>query len=182
MSIFIHERAFVEEGAQIGEGTKIWINAQVRGSAKIGNNCIISKDTYIDEKVTIGNGVKIQNGVSVYHGVTIEDDVFVGPNVAFTNDYVPRAFNKDWKITDTLIKKGASLGANSTIVCGKTIGEYALVGAGSVVTKDVPPFTLVAGNPARIKYKICKCGNKLNPCSECSECGINYEDIKNAKN
>lgn len=182
MSIFIHERAFVEEGAQIGDGTKIWINAQVRSSAKIGQNCIISKDTYIDEKVTIGNGVKIQNGVSVYHGVTIEDDVFVGPNVAFTNDYVPRAFNKDWKITDTLIKKGASLGANSTIVCGNTVGEYALVGAGSVVTKDVPPFTLVAGNPAKIKYRICKCGNKLNPNSECSECGVKYEDIKNATN
>lgn len=182
MSVFIHKNAFVEEDVQIGDGTKIWINAQVRTGARIGDNCIISKDTFIDEHVVIGNRVKIQNGVSVYHGVEIEDDVFVGPNVAFTNDYVPRAFNKNWKITSTKIKKGASLGANSTIICGHTIGEYALVAAGSVVTKDVPAYTLVAGNPAKIKYRICKCGNKLVPQSECSECGTKYEDITNENN
>lgn len=176
MSIFIHESAHVSPDAKIGENTKIWINSQIRENTEIGNDCIISKDTYIDEHVKIGDRVKIQNGVSVYHGVTIEDDVFVGPNVAFTNDYVPRAFNKDWKISNTIIRKGASLGANSTIICGHTIGEYSLVGAGSVVTKDVPPYTLVVGNPARIKYKICKCGNRLDKMTKCDICNTTYEE------
>lgn len=178
MSCFIHESAHVSEGAEIGENTKVWINSQIRENSKIGSNCIISKDTYIDEHVTIGDNVKIQNGVSVYHGVTIEDDVFVGPNVVFTNDYVPRAFNKNWKIINTVVKKGSSLGANSTIICGTTIGEYALVGAGSVVTKDVTPYTLVVGNPAKPLYRICKCGSRLDKQCKCEMCGTSYEDIK----
>ena len=129
---FVHATAEVSETASIGDGTKIWNQAQVRNDAVIGDNCIISKNVYIDEHVSIGNGVKIQNNVNVYHGVTIEDDVFLGPSMTFTNDMYPRAFNSDWKITETLVRKGASIGANATIRCGITIGEYAMVGAGSV--------------------------------------------------
>ncbi len=161
-SIYIDPTANVNDDAEIGEGTKIWINCQVRENTSIGANCIISKDVYIDAGVRIGSNCKIQNSVSVYQGVTIEDDVFVGPNASFTNDKVPRAFNSDWKITDTLVKRGASIGANATIICGIVIGEYAMVAAGSVVTKDVPPFTLVVGNPARPVAKVDKAGNKIN--------------------
>jgi len=157
---YCHEKSHVENGAKIGQGTKIWINAQVRSGAQIGKNCIISKDTYIDSQVTIGDGCKIQNGVSVYNGVKVENDVFVGPNVTFTNDKVPRAFNTSWSITDTLIKTGASIGANATIVCGVVIGEYAMVAAGSVVTKDVEPYSLVMGNPAKHYSYVDKDGNK----------------------
>ncbi len=156
---YIDESAHVSPNATIGEGTKVWINAQIRENATIGENCIISKDTYIDAGVTIGNRCKIQNGVSIYSGVTIEDDVFVGPNATFTNDKVPRAFNSEWKITPTLIKKGASIGANATIVCGVTLGEYCMVAAGSVVTKDVKPYSLVMGNPAKHYAYIDKMGN-----------------------
>jgi acetyltransferase-like isoleucine patch superfamily enzyme len=159
--VFIHPSAHVDSNAKIGEGTKIWINAQIRENSSIGKNCIISKDTYIDTKVTIGNRCKIQNGVSIYQGVSLEDDIFVGPNATFTNDKVPRAFDENWQITPTVIKKGASIGANATIVCGVTIGEYAMVAAGSVVTKDVEPFTLVMGNPAKFYSYIDKMGNKI---------------------
>ena len=167
--VYIHPTAHVAEGVTIGKGTKIWVNAQIRENATIGESCIISKDTYIDTCVTIGCCVKIQNGVSVYHGVVIADDVFIGPNACFTNDYLPRAFNSNWKITETKIERGASIGANATIVCGHTLGEYCMVGAGSVVTKDVPPYTLVVGNPARPIGKVCKCGNRLKggACSSC---------------
>lgn len=151
----------VSEKSIIGEGTKIWQNVQVREDAKIGKNCNISKDCYIDTNVIIGDNCKVQNGVSIYWGVTIEDDVFVGPNTCFSNDKIPRAFNLDWKITPTIIKKGASLGANSTIVCGITIGEYAMVAAGSVVTKDVEPYSLVMGNPAKHYSYLDKMGNKI---------------------
>lgn len=158
---YIDPTANVSPDAKIGKGTKVWINTQIRENTLIGANSILSKDVYIDSGVSIGNGCKIQNSVSVYQGVTIENDVFVGPNVSFTNDKVPRAFNSDWKITKTLVKNGASLGANATIVCGITLGEYCMVAAGSVVTKDVPPFTLVVGNPARVVAKIDKAGNKI---------------------
>jgi UDP-2-acetamido-3-amino-2,3-dideoxy-glucuronate N-acetyltransferase len=159
MTTFIHSTANISPDAHIGEGTKIWVNVQVREQADIGTNCILSKDVYIDQAVRMGNNCKIQNSVSVYQGVTIEDDVFIGPNVAFTNDKVPRAFNVDWKITPTIVKRGASIGANATIVCGIVIGEYAMVAAGSVVTKDVPPYTLVMANPARQVALIDKAGN-----------------------
>ena len=158
---YIHPSANVSDKASIGAGTKIWINVQIRENAKIGAGCIISKDVYIDHAAQIGDRCKIQNSVSVYNGVTIGDDVFVGPNVAFTNDRVPRAFNTEWRITPTRIENGASLGANSTIICGVTIGEYAMIAAGSVVTKDVPPYTLVMGNPARPYARIDKAGNKI---------------------
>ncbi|WP_347814977.1 acyltransferase [Aliarcobacter butzleri] len=130
------------------------MNSQIREKSE---NCIISKDT----EVKIGNNCKIQNSVSVYHGVTIDDDVFVGPNACFTNDKVPRAFDPEWKITPTTVKRGASIGANATIVCGVTIGEYAMVAAGSVVTKDVKPYSLVMGNPAKHFCYIDKMGNKI---------------------
>ena len=160
--IFIHSSANIDDSSKIGEGTKIWINVQVRENAEIGKNCIISKDVYIDCNVSIGDNCKIQNSVSIYDGVEISSDVFVGPNACFTNDKVPRAFNKDWKISKTIIEQGASIGANSTIVCGVKIGKYAMIGAGAVVTKDVPPYTLVIGNPAREYGKVDKNGNKIS--------------------
>jgi UDP-2-acetamido-3-amino-2,3-dideoxy-glucuronate N-acetyltransferase len=160
-SVFIHSSANVHSSASIGDGTKIWINVQIRENAQIGSNCIISKDVYIDHAVCIGNNCKIQNSVSIYNGVTIEDKIFVGPNVSFTNDKVPRAFNTEWKVTPTLVKTGASIGANATIVCGVTIGEYAMVAAGAVVTKNVAPFALVMGNPARQVDTVDISGNRL---------------------
>ena len=159
--VYIHSSAHVSPEAMIGRGSKIWINSQIREGAEIGENCIISKATYIDAVVKIGKNCKIQNGVSIYKGVEIKDDVFVGPNACFTNDKVPRAFNAEWRITPTTIEKGASIGANATIVCGITIGEYAMVAAGSVVTKDVEPYSLVMGNPAKHVSYIDQFGNKV---------------------
>lgn len=159
---FIHETAHVSKNANIGAGTKVWINVQIREETKIGTNCILGKDVYIAEFVTIGDRCKIQNGVSVFTGVTIEDDVFVGPDATFTNDMVPRAFKNDWVIAPTLVKTGASIGANATIVCGVVIGEYSMVAAGSVVTKNVAPYSLVMGNPARHYRFIDKMGNKVD--------------------
>lgn len=159
--LFIHSTASVSEKATLGDNTKVWINVQVREGARIGADCVLSKDVYVDHSVSIGNRCKIQNGVSVFSGVVIDDDVFVGPNASFTNDKVPRAFNSEWQITPTRVKRGASIGANATIVCGVTIGEYAMIAAGSVVTRDVPAFTLVMGNPARIVSKIDERGNRI---------------------
>ena len=161
MATYIHPSAHVSEQAYIGENTKVWINVQIREQASIGDNCIISKDVYIDHAVHIGRRCKIQNSVSVYAGVTMKDDIFVGPNVSFTNDKIPRAFNQEWKITPTLVEHGVSIGANATIVCGVTLGEYCMVAAGSVVTKDVPPYSLVMGNPAKVISKIDKAGNRI---------------------
>lgn len=160
MNHTIHPTAIVDPTANLGMNTKVWVNVQIRENVKIGSNCILSKDVYIDHNVVIGDNCKIQNGVSIYHGVTIEDEVFVGPNACFTNDKIPRAFNSPWKVTQTLIKKGASIGANATIVCGITIGEYAMIAAGSVVTKDVAAYSLVMGNPASHHSFIDKEGNK----------------------
>jgi len=168
-SIFIHETADVAQDAMIGNGTRIWQHCQVREKSVIGKNCILSKGVYIDFGVKIGNSVKIQNGISVYHGVTIEDGVFCGPHCVFTNDKRPRSINPDgtlkggddWQISPTLVKKGASIGAHATIVCGITIGEWAMVGAGAVVTKSVPDFGIVIGNPARLYGFVCPCGSKL---------------------
>lgn len=158
----IHPSATIDPSAHIGDGSLVWVNVQVRENAEIGKRCVLSKDVYIDCNVSIGDECKIQNSVSVYDGVTIESKVFVGPNASFTNDKVPRAFNTNWEITKTMVKQGASLGANCTVICGIVIGEYSMVAAGSVVTKDVPPYTLVAGNPARVVAKINKAGNKIS--------------------
>ncbi|HDM36156.1 N-acetyltransferase [Methanosarcinales archaeon] len=161
MAFFKHPTAVVES-EDIGDGTKIWHFVHVREGVKIGRDCIVGKSVYIDLDVEIGDRVKIQNFVSVYKGVRIEDDVFIGPSVTFTNDLYPRAevWGED-KITPTLVKRGASIGANSTIICGVTIGEYAMIGAGSVVTRDIPSFSLVYGNPAEFKGYVCYCGRKL---------------------
>jgi len=173
MGAFIHATADVSSEARIGENTKIWNHAQVRESAKIGVNCILSKNVYVDTGVNIGNDVKIQNNVNVYNGVTIEDDVFLGPSMTFTNDLFPRATNSNWTISQTIVRKGASIGANATIVCGVIIGEYAMVGAGAVVTKDVPAYALVVGNPAKIIGNVCRCGIKLADTSNvCVDCGF----------
>jgi acetyltransferase-like isoleucine patch superfamily enzyme len=166
VKFFAHESAEVSDKALIGEGTKIWNWVQVRENVKIGKNCILSKGVYIDSGVTIGDNVKIQNNVSVYHGVTIEDGVFLGPHVCFTNDKLPRAINpdgslknaSDWIVSETVVRMGASIGANSTILSGVTIGRFALVGLGSVVSKDVEDFTLVYGNPARVHGRVDKSG------------------------
>jgi UDP-2-acetamido-3-amino-2,3-dideoxy-glucuronate N-acetyltransferase len=160
-SIYLHSTAHIDASASIGDGSKIWINVQIREKAKIGRNCIISKDVYIDCDVEVGDDCKIQNSVSVYKGVKIANQVFVGPNVSFTNDKIPRAFNTSWKVTPTFINHGASIGANATIVCGVTVGEYAMVAAGAVVTKDVAPYTLVAGNPARPVAVINELGDRV---------------------
>ncbi len=160
---FIHDTAEVSAQAQLGAGCKIWNLVQIRENTAIGAGTIISKNCYVDFAVTIGERVKIQNNVSVYHGVTIEDEVFVGPCVVFTNDLRPRAVAPDWQVTPTLIEKGASLGANCTIVCGTTIGNYAMIAAGSVVTRSVAPHVLVAGNPAKAIAYVYKNGSKVMP-------------------
>lgn len=173
--VFIHETAEVSESARIGSGTKIWNQAQVRNDAVLGENCVVSKNAYIDEHVNIGNRVKVQNNVNVYHGVTVEDDVFLGPSMTFTNDMYPRSFNAEWQITETLVKRGASIGAGAVIRCGVIIGEYAMVGAGAVVIEDVPPYALVAGNPARRIGWVCRCGFKLDADGICTACKRKYE-------
>jgi UDP-2-acetamido-3-amino-2,3-dideoxy-glucuronate N-acetyltransferase len=161
-NIFIHPLAVVDEGAKIGDGTRIWHFAHIRGTAVVGERCNIGKDVYIDADVVIGNNVKIQNGVSVYQGVTIEDDVFCGPHMTFTNDIYPRAFSESWEVVKTLVKRGASIGAHATIICNTTLGEYCMIGSGAVVTRDVPPYGLVVGNPARLVGFVCKCGQPLS--------------------
>jgi UDP-2-acetamido-3-amino-2,3-dideoxy-glucuronate N-acetyltransferase len=166
---FVHPTTDVSPRARIGRGTKIWQHCQVREDAVIGEGCVLSKGVYIDFGVKIGSSVKIQNGISVYHGVTLEDGVFCGPHCVFTNDRQPRAINPDgslkspddWVLSETLVKKGASIGAHATIVCGVTIGSWAMVGAGSVVTRDVPDYGLVYGSPARLHGFVCACGEKL---------------------
>jgi UDP-2-acetamido-3-amino-2,3-dideoxy-glucuronate N-acetyltransferase len=169
MAIRIHPTAEVSTSVEIGDGTSIWHHCQIRESVKIGRNCILGKGVYVDAGVVIGDNVKIQNYVSVFHGVTIEDGVFIGPHVCFTNDLRPRAINPDgslkaaddWVLSQTLIRKGAALGANSTIICGRTIGMWAMVGSGSVISRDVPDYGLVWGNPARLQGFVCPCGARL---------------------
>ena len=163
MSYFKHESSYVDEGAEVGDGTKIWHFCHVMSGAKIGKSCSLGQNVNVGGTAVIGDGVKIQNNVSVYDGVVVEDDVFLGPSMVFTNVINPRAFvvRKD-EYKRTLLKKGCSIGANVTIVCGVTVGEYAMVGAGSVVTKDVPPYALVYGNPARVHGRVDEAGNILS--------------------
>ena len=171
---YAHPTAIVESQS-IGEGTRIWHFAHVRYGSKIGDNCNIGKSVYIDTGADIGSNVKIQNFVSVYKGVTIEDDVFVGPSATFTNDLYPRAFIWDEDhVSATRICRGASIGANATIVCGITVGEYAMIGAGSIVAEDVPPFGLVLGNPGRLRGYVCYCGRRLEWTGKDNECKTIY--------
>jgi len=160
-NIYIHPTAIVDKTAKIGEGTKIWHFVHVRENAEIGMNCVLGHAVYVDKGVKIGNRVKLENRVSVYKGVKIGDDVLVGSHVTFTNDPYPRSFSTDWKIVPTRVKKGASIGAGSVILCGVAINEYAMIGAGSVVAEDVPPHALAYGNPAKIRGFVCRCGRKL---------------------
>lgn len=159
----VHESAIVDDGAKIGSGTRVWHFVHVCGGAKIGEACSLGQNVFVGNKVIIGNNVKVQNNVSVYDNVHIEDDVFCGPSMVFTNVYNPRSFiERKTEYRDTLVKKGATLGANCTIVCGVTIGEYSLVGAGAVINKNVPAFALMVGVPAKQIGWISKYGEQLN--------------------
>jgi len=178
---FSHETAIVDKSCLVGDGTKIWHFSHVMPGAQIGSNCNIGQNVVLSPAVKIGNNVKIQNNVSVYSGVVLEDDVFCGPSMVFTNVINPRShISRKNEFQNTLVKKGATIGANSTIVCGNTIGKYAFIGAGAVVTKDVPNHALVLGNPARISGWVCECCNRLyfhNDVSTCSSCNKQYKMI-----
>jgi UDP-2-acetamido-3-amino-2,3-dideoxy-glucuronate N-acetyltransferase len=178
---FVHESSYVDEPCEIGAGTRIWHFSHVMKNSKIGERCSIGQNVVIASNVTIGNNVKIQNNVSVYEGVVLEDDVFCGPSMVFTNVSTPRSGSPRNTSADylrTIVKRGASIGANATIVCGHTLGEFAFVGAGSVVTRDVPPYAIVYGNPARIAGYACECGIRLAfhaQRARCRACGREYE-------
>lgn len=180
---YAHETAVIDEPCEIGEGTKIWHFSHIMKGAKIGKNCVIGQNCFIGSRAVIGNGVKLQNNVSVYDLVTLEDHVFVGPSAVFTNDLNPRAkYPKGGKWIPTLVKEGATIGANATILCGITIGKWAMIGAGAVVTKNVPDYAIVTGVPAKITGWICECGEKLNfkkSRAICKKCGRTYEKRKN---
>lgn len=169
----IHPTAVVEDGAEIGAGTRVWHFAHVRSGARVGEGCVLAKSVFIDTGATIGSGCKIQNFASIYTGVTLEADVFVGPSAVFTNDLHPRASGDGWVPLPTLVRTGASIGANATILCGLTIGEWAMVGAGAVVTRDVQPHRLVLGTPAQAVGWVCRCGRGVpgGPGTACPACG-----------
>ncbi len=174
--VFIHESSYVDEPCQIGKGTKIWHFSHIMKNSIIGERCNIGQNVVISPDVVLGNNVKIQNNVSVYTGVICEDDVFLGPSMVFTNVINPRsAVNRKDEYRKTVVRKGVSIGANATIVCGNSIGEFAFIGAGSVVTKEVKPYSLMYGNPARQQGWICECGTKLNTDLNCLQCGLRYE-------
>jgi UDP-2-acetamido-3-amino-2,3-dideoxy-glucuronate N-acetyltransferase len=180
---FVHESSYVDEPCEIGEGTKIWHFSHVMSGSKVGRRCNIGQNVVISPDVRIGDNVKIQNNVSVYTGVELEDDVFCGPSMVFTNVVNPRSHvsRKD-EYRRTLVRRGASIGANATVVCGNTIGQYAFIGAGAVVTRDIPDYALVVGNPGRIAGWMCRCGVKLELSRDlqkdqdatCQACGASY--------
>lgn len=175
VNYFVHESSIIDENVFIGEKTKIWHFSHIQSGAKIGCCCSLGQNVNISNNVIVGNYVKIQNNVSIYEGVTIEDYVFCGPSCVFTNDLTPRSrYPKNHNYKKTLIKHDATIGANSTIVCGHTIGEFAMIAAGAVVTKDVPAHALMAGNPARQIGWVCKCGQVLGEVFVCPDCGRKY--------
>ncbi len=179
---FVHESSCLDKGTQVGTGTKIWHFSHISAGARIGTNCNIGQNVYIAPGVNIGNNVKVQNNVSVYTGVTIEDDAFLGPSMVFTNVVNPRSHipRKD-EFQPTLVKRGVSIGANATVICGVTLGQYAFIGAGAVITADMPDYALAYGNPARIQGWMCHCGVKLrfhagdnDERATCGHCGTQY--------
>lgn len=175
---YVHESSYVDDGCRIGEGTKIWHFSHLLKNTIVGSGCSIGQNVVAGPNVTIGDNVKIQNNVSVYEGVTLEDDVFCGPSMVFTNVINPRSHvSRKHEFRSTLVKRGATLGANCTVVCGVTIGEYAFIGAGAVVTRSVPAHALVIGNPARVRGYVCRCGEKLDfdeKRTRCSACFDEY--------
>jgi len=182
-AFFVHESSYVDDGAEIGEGTKIWHFSHIMAPSHIGKNCNIGQNVVISPDCVVGNNVKIQNNVSVYTGVTIEDDAFLGPSMVFTNVFNPRSHvNRKHEFRPTLVKRGASIGANATIICGVTLGIYCFIGAGSVVTKDVPDYGLCYGNPARLHGWMCQCGAQLRRLKEnryfCPVCADQYSMIE----
>lgn len=180
-NFFIHESSYIDDNVTIGEGTKVWHFCHIQSGAQIGKNCSFGQNVNVANRVKIGNGVKVQNNVSIYEGVEIEDNVFCGPSMVFTNDLTPRSkFPKgSANYKKTLIKSGASIGANATIVCGHTIGQCALIAAGSVVTKDVPDYALMIGVPAIQKGWACECGALLPKNLTCPKCGKIYTETSN---
>jgi UDP-2-acetamido-3-amino-2,3-dideoxy-glucuronate N-acetyltransferase len=176
--LFVHESAYVDDGAQVGDGTRIWHFVHVSGGAKIGESCSIGQNVFVGNRVVIGDNVKIQNNVSVFDAVTLEDGVFCGPSMVFTNVYNPRAeVERKDEYRETLIKRGATLGANCTIVCGVTVGEFAFVGAATLINRDVPPFALMVGVPARRIGWMSHAGEKLGPDLVCPREGRRYREV-----
>ena len=181
--IFIHKSSYIDDNVRIGDGTKIWHFCHLQSGSIIGKNCVLGQNVNIGNNVKIGNRVKIQNNVSIYEGVELEDNVFCGPSMVFTNVINPRSkYPKSGKnkYRKTLIKEGTSIGANATIICGNTIGKNAFIGSGAVVTKDVPNYALVVGNPARFLAWICECGTRLDKNYVCEKCAMKYF-LKNKK-
>jgi len=183
---FVHESSYIDDDVEIGKDTKIWHFSHIMGNARIGKNCTLGQNVLVAPNVEIGNNVKIQNNVSVYEGVILEDNVFCGPSCVFTNDLNPRAAYPKGPsgYIQTLVKRGASIGANATIVCGCTLGEHSFIGAGAVVTKDIPAYAVVYGNPARIRGWACECGAKLELVDRqvrCPDCGREYRLISKGR-
>lgn len=175
---FVHPTAVVDEPVEIGRKTQIWHFSHVMSGAKVGENCVIGQNVFIGKDASLGNNVKIQNNVSIYDGVILEDDVFCGPSMVFTNVFNPRSFiSRKKEFRKTIVKKGATIGANATLVCGHTIGQYAFIGSGSIVTKDVPDYALVYGNPGRVKGWVCQCAEEIafrSGKAQCRACGKQY--------
>lgn len=182
---FVHESTYIDEGVCIGPGTRIWHFCHVMSGCEIGAKCNIGQNVYIGSGVKLGKGVKIQNNVSLYSGVICEDDVFLGPSMVFTNVINPRAFiERKTEFRPTIIKKGATIGANATVVCGHTIGCYAFIGAGAVVTSNVPDYALVYGNPGKIRGWVCQCGSKLEfkeSDAQCPACNKRFSLLNECK-